>query len=144
VTGCVEKDCFLDENGVPIFSTNGTFGRGFTYDELGRIETLTCLDMQGIPFVNTDGFTTVKYTYYEDDSIKTEMDYDTEGNPIAPVSGEYGVLHEGNQVTYLNEDGSERFSFQNLLFNQPVIVMLAAVIAVVASLMFGKKINFVF
>ena len=85
----------------------------------------------------------MKYTYYNDDSIKTEMFYDTAGKPIAQAQGQYGVLHEGDQVTYLNEDGSKRFSFRNLLFNQPGIAMLAAVIAVVLSLTFGKRVNYV-
>ena len=138
----VEKDYFLDENGAPMASANGTYGREFTYDEMGRTETLTCLDKDGNPFVNSDGFATVKYTYYEDDSIKTEMFYDTAGNPIVQAQGHYGVLHEGDQITYLNEDGSKRFSFRNLLFNQPGIAMLAAVIAVVLSLAFGKRMNY--
>lgn len=139
----VERDYFLDENGAPLASANGTYGRRFTYDELGRTETLTCLDQNGNPFVNSDGFAIVKYTYYNDDSIKTEMFYDTAGKPIAQAQGQYGVLHEGDQVTYLNEDGSQRFSFRNLLFNQPGIAMLAAVIAVVLSLAFGKRVNYV-
>ena len=142
MTWRVERDCFFDEKGAPISSANGTFGRKFTYDEFGRTETLTSLDKQGIPFINKDGFSTVKYTYYEDDSVKTEMYYDTEGNPLAPVPGKYGVLHEEDRVTYLNYDGSERFSFRNLLFNQPVIAMLAAVLAILVSLIFGRKINF--
>jgi len=91
--------------------------------------------------VNMDGFATVEYTYYEDDSVKTEMYFDAEGNPIAPQPGKYGVLHEGDLVTYLNVDGSEHFSFRNLLSNQLVIAMLAAMIAVVASLAFGRKVN---
>ena len=138
----VERDYFLDENGAPMASANGTYGRKFTYDKLGRNETLTCLDQNGNPFVNTDGFATVKYTYYNDDSIKTEMFYDTAGKPIAQAQGQYGVLHEGDQVTYLNEDGSKRFSFRNLLLNQPGIAMLAAVITVVLSLTFGKRVNY--
>ena len=139
--GRVENDAFLDVDGKPCPAANGTAGRKFTYDEVGRTKTLTCLDQQGIPFMNKDGFATIEYTYYEDDGVKTEMYFDPEGKPVALAPGYYGVLHEEDKVTYLNEDGSKQFSFRNLLLNQPVIPMIAAIIAVAASLMFGRKMN---
>ena len=143
MTDRVEKEFFLDAGYAPQALANGTYARRLTYDELGRRASLTCLDQQGEPMMTTEGFSAIRYTYYEDDSVRTEMYFDTAGAPVALGQGQYGVLHEGDRVTYLAEDGSEHFSLRNLLYNQPILPVLAALAFVVVSLLTGRRVNII-
>ena len=143
LTDRVERDYYLDEMGRPMPTDNGTYARKLGFDELGRNNSVTCLDQNGEPIMTKEGFCTLCYTFYNDDSLHTVRYLDTEGNPVALGQGQYGLLYEGDSVTYLNADGSERFSLKNLLHNQPAIAILTAMVMVAASLIFGKRVNYV-
>lgn len=139
--GRVEREFYFDESGAPVTVTDGEYGVLKEYDELGRNSTVTFLDAEGKPMTVSDGYTTLKRTFYNDDSVRTIRYFDAEGTKAALPQGQYGVLLENDQVTYLDADGNEIFNFKNFLYNLPVLVILAAVLVVAASLLLGKRGN---
>ena len=132
---------FFDTEMKPIALIHGEYGVQRGYDEFGRITEITYLDRDGNPLMIPEGYATIKRTFYEDDSIRTDMYYDAEGQPVELPQGQYGVLHEGDMLTYLDRDGNEFFSFKNFLHNQPWLVMAAALVVILISLFFGKRVN---
>ena len=132
---------FFDTEMKPIALIHGEYGVQRGYDEFGRITEITYLDRDGKPLMIPEGYATIKRTFYEDDSIRTDMYFDAEGQPVELPQGQYGVLHEGDMLTYLDRDGNEFFSFKNFLHNQPWLVMAAALVVILISLFFGKRVN---
>ncbi|MBQ9872431.1 MAG: VanZ family protein [Eubacterium sp.] len=132
---------FFDTEMKPIALIHGEYGVQRGYDEFGRITETTYLDRDGNPLMIPEGYATIKRTFYEDDSIRTDMYFDAEGQPVELPQGQYGVLHEGDMLTYLDRDGNEVFSFKNFLHNQPWLVMAAALVVILISLFFGKRVN---
>ena len=132
---------FFDTEMKPIALIHGEYGVQRGYDEFGRITEITYLDRDGNPLMIPEGYATIKRTFYEDDSIRTDMYFDAEGQPVELPQGQYGVLHEGDMLTYLDRDGNEFFSFKNFLHNQPWLVMAAALVVILISLFFGKRVN---
>ena len=132
---------FFDTEMKPIALIHGEYGVQRGYDEFGRITEITYLDRDGNPLMIPEGYATIKRTFYEDDSIRTDMYFDAEGQPVELPQGQYGVLHEGDMLTYLDRDGNEIFSFKNFLHNQPWLVMAAALVVILISLFFGKRVN---
>ena len=132
---------FFDTEMKPIALIHGEYGVQRGYDEFGRITEITYLDRDGNPLMIPEGYATIKRTFYEDDSIRTDMYFDAEGQPVELPQGQYGVLHEGDMLTYLDRDGNEIFSFKNFLHNQPWLVMAAALVVILISLFFGRRVN---
>ena len=132
---------FFDTEMKPIALIHGEYGVQRGYDEFGRITEITYLDRDGNPLMIPEGYATIKRMFYEDDSIRTDMYFDAEGRPVELPQGQYGVLHEGDMLTYLDRDGNEIFSFKNFLHNQPWLVMAAALVVILISLFFGKRVN---
>jgi len=139
--GRVETEFYFDEAGAPATVTDGEYGVRKEYDELGRNSTVTFLDAEGKPMTVSDGYTTLKRTFYNDDSVRTIRYFAADGTKAALPQGQYGVLLENDQVTYLDADGNEIFNLKNFLYNLPVLVILAAVLVIIASLLLGKRGN---
>ncbi len=136
-----ERLYFYDEQEQPIALIHGEYGVHRGYDGFGRITEVTYLDQQGAPMMIPEGYATIRRTFYEDDSIRTEMYFDTAGQPVELSQGQFGILHEGDKITYLDQDGEEIFRLKAFISNQPWLVMVAAFSVVLISFCFGRGIN---
>ena len=54
---------FYDLDGKSVMDTDGTYGREYSYDEMGRIQSIECLDEQGKICNNKTGYAVKCYTY---------------------------------------------------------------------------------
>ena len=131
--GKVADEFYFDESGKPVTLTHGEYGTHREYDEFGR---------SGRPMLmQQEGYSTLRKTFYGDDSTKTEKYFDLEGNPVAISQGQYGILREGDKITYLDAEGNKMFDLKLFLHNQPFSVIAAALFFVILSLLTGQKIN---
>ena len=142
-TGRIEYEYFYDENDQPHAQRDVIFGIHREYDEFGRASVLTYLGSDGKPVKCPEGYAAIKRSYYEDDSIRTDMYFDSEGNPARLQQGQYGTLTENDKVTYLDADGKEIFNLKNYLYNQPLSVIVAVMIALCISFFVGKRQNLI-
>ncbi len=141
--GKVESEFYFDAYGEPISLSLGQYGVHKEYNDIGKEALLTYLDAEGNPLVTNKGYTTVKRTYLANNSVATEQYYDINGEPFALEEGQYGVKKENGQTTYLNENGSPKFNIRNLFYNQSWVVIIAAVLVVLDSIVVDRKWNVV-
>lgn len=142
--GKIESEFYCDQTGAPVSLALGQYGVHKEYDEYGRTSVLTYLDAKGEPIETNKGFTTIVRTYHADGSIATEQYYDLDGNPFSLSEGQYGIKRDGNQITYLDQNGKETFNLKNLLYNHSWIIIPIVMIIVILSGMMGEKWNVLF
>ena len=137
----IENEFYFDINETPVALRYGQYGIHYDYDELGRKETLTYLDASGSPMATNLGFTSVKRTFYPDDTVETEMYFDETGSSVSLSAGQYGIKRFDGKRVYLDKNGREIFDLNIWLHNNPIAVIVIAVIVVLLSLFIGKKGN---
>lgn len=142
--GKVESEFYFDEDGKPIALSLGQYGVHKEYDEDGKEVVLTYLDKDGNPIVTNKGYTTVSKTYHADNSMASERYYDLNGNPFSLKEGQYGVKKDNNQVTYLDKEGKETINIKRLLYNQPLYIIMVALIIVIITSSVDIKIAYLF
>ncbi len=141
--GRVESETYYDTNGDPVSLRTGEYGLHREYDEAGRAALLTYLDADGRPMIISKGYATVRRTFFFNDQIASERYYDQNGAPCRLPEGQYGFMWRDGKQVYLDENGNEQRSLRNLLFNQSWLVIAIALLAVVLTVLAGKRVNFV-
>ena len=136
--GLVEYEFYWDVHGDSARRIAGYSGIYKEYDEQGNNTLVTYLGSDGKPVMTTNGYATVRKTY-ENGTLQTDTFFDTQGNPVALVDGQYGVRHVGGDLIYLDIKGNEYFSLKNQLFKQPLLVIVAALLIVIASLVLPRR-----
>ena len=140
--GKVEYEFFWDVHGDSVRRMVGYSGIYREYDEQGNNTVVTYLGSDGKPVITMYGYASVHKTY-ENGTLQTDTYYDTQGNPIASTDGQYGIRYVGGDIRYLDINGNEYFSLKNQLFKQPLIVIAAALLIVIASLVLPRQVSIV-
>lgn len=142
--GKIDSEFYFDTNNKPVSLSLSEYGLHKEYDDLGRNSVLTYLDADGNPTVTKKGYTTVVRTFQANNSVATEQYLDINGNPFSLSEGQYGVETINGQTVYLDKNGNEQFNLKNLLYNHPQIIIIAAMVIVLLSVVFSKNWNIAF
>ena len=143
-SGKIESEFYFDEEGNPIALSLGQFGVHKEYDEDGKEAVLTYLDKDGNPIVTNKGYTTVKKTYHADNHTASERYYDLYDKPFALSEGQYGIKKDNDRIVYLDKEGKEKINIKRLLYNQPLYIILIALLAVFIISITDKKRTYAF
>ena len=139
--GKVERETYLDQDGLPVSLSSGQSGQRREYDDLGRTAVLTYLDQDGNPMLTSSGYATVKRTFSPSDSVTSERYYDTQGQPIASSSNHYGYRYANGKTVYLDAQGRDIFDFHDFLYGTPLAVTLMGLLVAGLALFLDKRGN---
>lgn len=142
--GNVESEFYFDEEGNPVSLFLGEYGIHKEYDDLGRNNVLTYLDADGNPMITNRGYTSIIRTFQANNSVATERYLDIDGKPFSMAEGQYGYKSTDNWVVYLDKNGNEQFNLKNLMYNRPILIIVAAMILVLLACIFDRKWNMVY
>lgn len=120
----------------------GYYGYQREYDDQGRIIQTTYINAEGKPANTSRGYTIVK-TVYADAGTKT-LYFDAERNPVTAGHSQYGEIRTEDGSSYLNEDGEYLLRLDNLLFSNPIVVLIFGVVVTCFALFVRGKWRIVF
>lgn len=136
-TGKIAEVRYYGADGEPVSIGNRYYGYLREYDDQGRTIQTTYIDEDGQPSNTSRGYTVVK-TFYDDAGTKT-LYYDVDGYPVTIGHNQYGEIRTEDGSAYLNEDGEYLLRLDNLLYSNPVIVLIfGMIVSMMALLVQGK------
>lgn len=139
--GRIEYEFYYDEHEKPISRSLGQYGVHKEYDDNGYEIKTTYLDKKGKPLITTKGYTSIIRTYHKDGSIATEQYFDSNEKPVQLAGGQFGVRNEDGLTFFLDENGNDKFSIKQLLYNHSELVIVFALLIIIISLNSSKRMN---
>ena len=142
--GKVDSEFYFDAEDNAVSLSLGEYGLHKEYDSLGRSNIWTYLDADGNPIVTSKGYTSVVRSFQPNNYVSTEQYLDIDGNPFSLSEGQYGVETINGQTVYLDENGNEQFNLKSLFYNQPRLIIAAAMFIVFLTAAFSRNWNAAF
>lgn len=142
-TGQLDREMYLDVNGVPATSTIGAFGYAYRkYNEQDRAEELVCLNRDGKPCLNKQGYGITRRTFDSEGNLAREMYYDLDGNQVKLAKGQYGISYkDGSIEAYLDKDGNEMFILADFLIENLWVVVICTILLLLLSIVIPRNAN---
>ena len=141
-SGKVTEERYYGADNRPAVLSLGQSGYRRSYDEQGRTVETVYTGPNGAPINTSRGYSRVSITY-TDEGTKTQY-YDVDGNPVTIGKNQYGTLSAGGQSIYLNEDGEIMRRLDNVLDNNPYLVLIAGILLTVMAACLRGKARWVF
>lgn len=126
-------------DGEPVPYIFGYYGVQYEYNDKNLMSVITFLDVDGNPMMGTAGYSSIIKTYYDDGKIKEERYLDLEGNPAKKASGWYGVIHVGDKLYYLDENGNVKLDIGLFFRYYPWLNVIIGILLCIVLVFTSKK-----
>lgn len=122
------EEKYYDLNNLPCSSVDGCYGKSFQYNDDGTIAIENYLDKNSNLLNINEGFASIKYFYSQAGNKITMLYFDSKGNPVQLDNGQYGEIHYGYTVKYLDINGNLIFNFKQFMSNYPWLVVIGGLL----------------